>query len=408
MSVTQDAKMMDADVHVDDNIFRRSVIVRWKSATDVNEIMRTFFDHGFGVNNLDNLKTSISDDDSNFLFVEFDNESTSQFLGSSDSKVGGNSFRVSQEIEAYGKGKVIRAFYAILSLNEEVRRRFRVFHIANSRTPLLVLESKILEGLKFDISINNAAAVNKALLISQWIESDKSKVMGFTVQNIHNITPTPIVVLDPSDVTHNIAAQVTINGLRRFNVLIRNGLLILKQKDLRINALLSTHLHALNILRQKAALSNPDQNKFTVVLPDVVQTPRDIFVLMSKILSFHLSEEDFESTNFERPFTLITYGKSWIGRRGTKFRLKQNHQYPSNLHLELAVSRSLQPNYGNDPVAVIVVCLKEIDETKLVEIEVIEGSVVDMRNAMHFLFDQFITNNLEDLRTVGISALNGL
>ncbi|CAI5450508.1 unnamed protein product [Caenorhabditis angaria] len=231
-----------------------------------------------------------------------------------------------------------------------------------------------------------------------------------TVAMCHSLKVTPMMILDPLDPTHNISSRVTPVALRHFNLLIRNGLLLMKQKDFQIQMLADTNKHAVEVIK-KLRVEKINGNCLEIDLPHIIQTSADFCILLNQILRFDVSAEH-EGTSEENLFnstgvTFVIFGRAWIGRRTRRKQLMQNTENTSILAVELAVSRSFEFDY-NEPVAVVRMTMAEVPQEngqKKSKIEVLQGNVNEIRDALHFLLDHFVLNNMTELSQLGIAHL---
>ena len=97
--------------------------------------------------------------------------------------------------------------------------------------------------------------------------------------------------------------------------------------------------------------------------------------------------------------------KSWIGRRKKKHQLKSARSDLTPLQLDVICSDTYQ--YEDQMVAEIRVVMGNAPKTtwKFAYIEMMHGQVSDVRDAMHYLMDQFVFNNIEELSHNGIQSI---
>ncbi|KAF1751657.1 hypothetical protein GCK72_018211 [Caenorhabditis remanei] len=245
----------------------------------------------------------------------------------------------------------------------------------------------------------------------------KQAMQKTTLANVHGAKVTPLMMMDPMDCTHNISAKVTEEAMKQLNGLIRNTLFILKQKQFRLNLLLETNETAVAIMKNRESkisvtakmLAGTEKHYMSVQLPDVIETSNDLMLLLTRILRFDVSP------NYQGPSVYDLYNtggvvfcvqsKSWIGRRKKKHQMKSARSDLTPLQLDVICSDTYQ--YEDQMVAEIRVVMGNAPKTtwKFAYIEMMHGQVSDVRDAMHYLMDQFVFNNIEELSHNGIQSI---
>ncbi|CAI2353953.1 unnamed protein product [Caenorhabditis sp. 36 PRJEB53466] len=242
----------------------------------------------------------------------------------------------------------------------------------------------------------------------------KQTMQKATVANVHGVNESALMIMDPMDCTHNISARVTEDAMKLLKGLIRNALLILKQKIFRISLLLRTNLYAAFLMRNKEpnALCSGHQEYLTFQLPEIIQTSAEFMVLLTRVLRFYVSpnHEGPSVNNLYNSMGVIfvVQSKSWIGRRNKKRQLRNVRKDTTNLHLEVMCS-DMYP-YEDEPIAELRVAMSDLADSnsKIVYIEMLKGQVADVRDAMHYLIDQFMANHLQELVQGGIMSIQDI
>ncbi|EGT39018.1 hypothetical protein CAEBREN_11108 [Caenorhabditis brenneri] len=244
----------------------------------------------------------------------------------------------------------------------------------------------------------------------------KQAMQKTTLLNVHGAKVTPLMIMDPMDCTHNISAKVTDDAVKLLNGLIRNTLYILKQKPFHLNYLLETNRIAVAMMKNKETkitvtsklINGIEKNLMSVQLPEVIRSAEDLMLLLTRVLRFDVNphHEGPSVPDLNNPGGAIfnVHAKTWIGRRNIKRQLKNTHKDLSPLQVDVMTSDVYQ--YEDPPVAVLKVCFSAKERTT--NLEIIIGNVAEVRDAMHFLMDQFVLNNLEFLMEHGIQSISNI
>lgn len=244
----------------------------------------------------------------------------------------------------------------------------------------------------------------------------KQAMQKTTLSKVHGAKITPLMMMDPMDCTHNISAKVTDDAVKLLNGLIRNTLFILKKKNFHINLLLETNQIASEMMTNKETTINVttsvkdgvESSILTIQLPDIIQSSNDLMLLLTRVLRFNTSrnqgpnETDLCSSE---GVTFDVQAKTWMGRRNKKRQLKMNRADLTPLQLDVLCSDMY--HYEDRPVALLRVYMPNTTNTSsnYVSIEVIQGNVFEIRDAMHYLMDQFLINNMDVLLENGIQCI---
>ncbi|UMM34688.1 hypothetical protein L5515_007650 [Caenorhabditis briggsae] len=248
----------------------------------------------------------------------------------------------------------------------------------------------------------------------------KQAMLKTTMINVHGAKMSPLMMMDPMDCTHNISGNVTEEAVKLLNGLIRNTLFILKQKNFKVNFLLETNQVALSMMTGREStisvttkmVEGREVHYMSVQLPMVIETSEDLMLLLTRILRFDVSP------NYQGPssFDLFNTGgvifcaqaKSWIGRRNKKRQLRSARSDLTPLQLDVMCSDTYQ--YQDEVVAELRIAMADLKKIKMrfAYIEMLKGQVSDVRDAMHYLMDQFVFNNLDELKKNGIQSISSI
>uniref|UniRef100_A0A1I7TP55 PAP-associated domain-containing protein n=1 Tax=Caenorhabditis tropicalis TaxID=1561998 RepID=A0A1I7TP55_9PELO len=248
----------------------------------------------------------------------------------------------------------------------------------------------------------------------------KQAMQKSTLSKVHGAKESPLMMMDPMDVTHNISANVTEIAVKRLNGLIRNTLYILKQRKYHINCLLETNQTAVAMMKERHTSINIDtrmsegvqKHYMSVQLHNVVRTADDLLLLLTRVLRFDISP-DFEGpsvTDLQSTGGVIfsVQAKTWIGRRNKKRQLKTERPDLTPLQLDVMCSDLYQ--YEDEPIALIRVAMPTTSSTpfKRAYVEMLHGDTFEVRAAFHYLMDQFVYNNMDVLLESGIQSISNI
>lgn len=246
----------------------------------------------------------------------------------------------------------------------------------------------------------------------------KQAMQKTTLSKVHGAKITPLMMMDPMDCTHNISAKVTEEAVKRLNGLIRNALYILKQKKFSIVDLLETNQKAVSMMKTRETkitvtnkiLDGVEKAFISVNLPDIIQSSDDLMILLTRVLRFDVSPDydgpsvtDLQTT---KGVVFTVQSRTWIGRRNKKRQLKVSH--PDLTPIQLDVMCSDTYHYEEQPIALLRVCMPNTSTVHRLDIEMLRGQTTEIRDAMHYLIDQFVLNNMDALIEHGISCISSI